>query len=123
MGIASAHYLAAPVHEPEIASALADAELLLVFGSQLDGMNTKNWTLSLPSRVFVIDADPEIATRNIEVSGSLRTSDLSSVINELLQTPPHSPWLDATSLAVAVRQRLQSEAKSKAGIQLVSAIE
>ena len=123
VGIASAHYLAAPVHEPEIARALADAELLLVFGSQLDGMNTKNWTLPFPARVFVVDADPEIATRNIDVSGSLKTSDLSGVVNELLQTPPRSPWLDATSLATSVRQRLQSEAKSKAGIQLVSAIE
>jgi len=123
VGIASAHYLAAPVHEPEIARALADAELLLVFGSQLDGMNTKNWTLPFPARVFVVDADPEIATRNIEVSGWLKTSDLSGVMNELLQTPPRSPWLDATSLATSVRQRLQSEAKSKAGIQLVSAIE
>ena len=123
VGIASAHYLAAPVHEPEIARALADAELLLVFGSQLDGMNTKNWTLPFPERVFVVDADPEIATRNIEVSGWLKTSDLSGVMNELLQTPPRSPWLDATSLATSVRQRLQSEAKSKAGIQLVSAIE
>ena len=123
VGIASAHYLAAPVHEPEIARALADAELLLVFGSQLDGMNTKNWTLPFPARVFVVDADPEIATRNIEVSGSLKTSDLAGVINELLQTPTHSPWLDAQSLATSVRQRLQSEAKSKAGIQLVSAIE
>ena len=123
VGIASAHYLAAPVHEPEIARALADAELLLVFGSQLDGMNTKNWTLPFPARVFVVDADPEIATRNIEVSGWLKTSDLSGVMNELLQTPQRSPWLDATSLATSVRQRLQSEAKSKAGIQLVSAIE
>ena len=123
VGIASAHYLAAPVHEPEIARALADAELLLVFGSQLDGMNTKNWTLPFPARVFVVDADPEIATRNIEVSGWLKTSDLSGVVNELLQTPPRSPWLDAKSLATSVRQRLQSEAKSKAGIQLVSAIE
>ena len=123
VGIASAHYLAAPVHEPEIAGALADAELLLVFGSQLDGMNTKNWTLPFPARVFVVDADPEIATRNIEVSGWLKTSDLSGVVNELLQTPPRSPWLDAKSLATSVRQRLQSEAKSKAGIQLVSAIE
>ena len=123
VGLASAHYLAAPVHEPEIARALADAELLLVFGSQLDGMNTKNWTLPFPARVFVVDADPEIATRNIEVSSSLKTSDLSGVVNELLQTPPRSPWLDATSLATSVRQRLQSEAKSKAGIQLVSAIE
>ena len=123
VGIASAHYLAAPVHEPEIARALADAELLLVFGSQLDGMNTKNWTLPFPARVFVVDADPEIATRNIEVSGWLKTSDLSGVVNELLQTPPRAPWLDAKSLATTVRQRLQSEAKSKAGIQLVSAIE
>ena len=123
VGIASTHYLAAPVHEPEIARALADAELLLVFGSQLDGMNTKNWTLPFPARVFVVDADPEIATRNIEVSGWLKTSDLAGVINELLQTPTHSPWLDAQSLATSVRQRLQSEAKSKAGIQLVSAIE
>ena len=80
VGIASAHYLAAPVHEPEIAGALADAELLLVFGSQLDGMNTKNWTLPFPARVFVVDADPEIATRNIEVSGWLKTSDLSGEI-------------------------------------------
>jgi acetolactate synthase-1/2/3 large subunit len=70
-----------------------------------------------------VDADPEIATRNIEVSGSLKTSDLSGVVNELLQTPSRSSWLDAKSLAGAVRQRLQSEAKSKAGIQLVSAIE
>lgn len=122
-GIASKNYLSAPVHEPEIAEVLAQAEVLLVFGSQLDGMNTKNWTLKFPKLVFVADADPEIATRNIDVRASLKTSDCVSVIGEVMNTPSKVSWIDAGSLSASVRKRLESEAKSKAGISLVSAIE
>jgi acetolactate synthase-1/2/3 large subunit len=42
----SAHTLVAPIHEPETEAVLADADALVVFGSQLDGMNTKNWAIA-----------------------------------------------------------------------------
>ena len=49
--------LKAPIHEPEVEAVLAQADALVVLGSQLDGMNTKNWGLPWPATIVVVDAD------------------------------------------------------------------
>jgi thiamine pyrophosphate-dependent acetolactate synthase large subunit-like protein len=46
-----------PPHEPEVAGLIASADLLIVVGSELDGPNTKNWTLTMPASVLVINVD------------------------------------------------------------------
>ncbi len=47
-----------PPHEPEVEALLARAEALLVVGSELDGMNTKNLSLALPPAVVNVNVDP-----------------------------------------------------------------
>lgn len=47
-----------PPHEPEIARVLARCAALIVVGSDLDAMTTKNHTLGLPGVVVDVNADP-----------------------------------------------------------------
>ncbi|MGH9087524.1 MAG: thiamine pyrophosphate-binding protein [Acidimicrobiales bacterium] len=51
-----------PPHEPETAALLAAADLLLVLGSDLDGMNTKNLSLPFPPTIVNVNADPQRLT-------------------------------------------------------------
>jgi len=58
VGCASKNYLDLPIHEPEIEDILTQCEALIVFASQLDGMNTKNWSIKFPQVICVVDANP-----------------------------------------------------------------
>ncbi|MFM8869441.1 MAG: thiamine pyrophosphate-binding protein, partial [Candidatus Nanopelagicus sp.] len=55
VGSSSNNYLSIPIHEIEAENLLAQCEALLVFGSQLDGMNTKNWSTKFPQKIVLID--------------------------------------------------------------------
>jgi acetolactate synthase-1/2/3 large subunit len=50
-----------PPHEPEVAELLAGADALVVVGSDMDGMTTKNHTLALPGLVVSVNVDEEKA--------------------------------------------------------------
>lgn len=51
-----------PPHEPEVEALLGEADLLIVLGSDLDGMNTKNLSLSLPPTIVNVNADVQRLT-------------------------------------------------------------
>ena len=123
VGGLSKNYLNIPIHEIEAEQLLADCEALLIFGSQLDGMNTKNWSIKFPKKILLVDADPKIALRNISADLVLQTSDISSVITALKSLPARSSWADVTEISSQARKRIAASDKGKAGMTLVSAIE
>ena len=123
VGGLSKNYLNIPIHEIEAEQLLADCEALLIFGSQLDGMNTKNWSIKFPKKVLLVDADPKIALRNISADLVLQTSDISSVITALKSLPTRISWADVTEISSQARKRIAASDKGKAGMTLVSAIE
>ena len=47
-----------PPHEPEVAELIARADVLLAVGGDLDGMNTRNWTMPRPPRLVTLDPAP-----------------------------------------------------------------
>lgn len=53
-----------PPHEPAIAELIAGADLLLAVGSDLDGMNTKNWRMPMPRRLAVVNCAEEDLAKN-----------------------------------------------------------
>lgn len=115
--------LQAPIHEPEIADLMAQCDALIVIGSQLDGMNTKNWSIPFPKTILVIDADPTVVLRNISAKVVIKTANLNSALTQLGQLNALVGWCDVSALNQKVRSRLVSEEKSAKGIALVSAIE
>lgn len=124
-GIAAANPLTlqAPIHEPEVESLLGESDALVVIGSQLDGMNTKNWSIPFPKTVVVIDADPTYVLRNVSASVVITSNDIAGAVDELRQTPARKEWSQVNEINKTVRERLRSEEKSKRGIALVEKIE
>ena len=116
--------LRAPIHEPEVEQVLGAAEALVVFGSQLDGMNTKNWNLSWPSTVVLVDVEPTVAMRNIDPTAVLIANDISEVARTLISdTKPQDEWTDVAEVNRTVRARLKTDVKSQRGISMVEIIE
>lgn len=115
--------LQAPIHEPEVANLMAECDALIVIGSQLDGMNTKNWNIPFPKSIVVIDADPTVLLRNISPKIIVETANLTAALTTLGQLPSQNKWADLTALNAKVRSRLLIEEKSVKGITLVAAIE
>jgi acetolactate synthase-1/2/3 large subunit len=113
-----------PIHEPEVEEIFADADALVVFGSQLDGMNTKNWTIKWPAKIVVVDANPDFVLRNVNADAVITANDINKVSRALIaDTKPQNSWTNIENLNSAVRTRLESDEKSKRGTALVRAIE
>ena len=123
VGSSSKNYLNIPIHEIEAEKLLSECEVLLVFGSQLDGMNTKNWSINFPKNIALIDANPKIALRNISANVVIQSSDLSGVINQLLGVDGKANWVDVAQTSSQARKRIAASDKGKAGMALVDAIE
>ena len=123
VGAVSKNYLNIPIHETEAEQLLAECEALLIFGSQLDGMNTKNWSIKFPKKILLVDANPKIALRNVSADLVLQTSDISSVITALKSIPARSSWAEVSEISTQTRKRIAASDKGKAGMALVTAIE
>ena len=123
VGAVSKNYLNIPIHETEAEQLLAECEALLIFGSQLDGMNTKNWSIKFPKKILLVDANPKIALRNVSADLVLQTSDISSVITALKSIPARSSWAEVSEISIQARKRIAASDKGKAGMALVTAIE
>ena len=123
VGAVSKNYLTVPVHEPEISELLAESELLLVFGSELDGMNTKNWSLTFPKEVVIIDPAPDKPATNVGSKRYLATADFKSVSSKLQEVGAKSNWQDYEKICKATSERLRGSALETAGISLVDAID
>ena len=123
VGAVSKNYLNIPIHETEAEQLLAECEALLIFGSQLDGMNTKNWSIKFPKKILLVDANPKIALRNVSSDLVLQTSDISSVITALKSIPARSSWAEVSEISTQARKRIAASDKGKAGMALVTAIE
>ena len=119
----STGYVQLPIHEKEAADALGSADLLLIIGSQFDGMNTKNWKIVLPPKVIVIDAAPELHARNIDVTHSLKTELSSDLFAEMMKVSEKESWSDAKSMSENARTRISSSKDGSLGMALVSAID
>jgi acetolactate synthase-1/2/3 large subunit len=116
-------YLQLPIHEKEASQALNSADLLIIIGSQFDGMNTKNWTLNLPKKVIVIDSNPELHSRNIKIDISLKMNLSTNLFAALGRIPAKPKWIDAKDLANRTRNRISTSTDGARGMALVSAID
>lgn len=127
---ASSQYaLEIPVHEVEASDLLAGADLVIIMGSQFDGMNTKNWSLELPSKVAVIDADPELIKRNVPVTVTIKADLKPSLFQALIslitqkQITKKEQWSDVASINRKSRARISSTQEGSSGMALVQAID
>jgi len=116
----------APVHEPEVGAVMADADLLIVLGSDFDGMNTKNWRLPLPEHRAAITLGGPIR-ETIDWDCLIRSEvrlTLEALLDELGQTcAPRPPWMDVTGVRAEILERLRADPRTVTGVEWVEQIE
>jgi thiamine pyrophosphate-dependent acetolactate synthase large subunit-like protein len=99
-GIAGEHELAVglPPHIPEAGDLWDQADLVIVVGSDLDGINTQNFKQPQPDRIIALNATP---ITNYEVS---QYADSLS-----LKAGNRRPWTETRALRAKALERLQNE--------------
>ena len=111
----------APAMEPRASAVLAEADLLLVLGSALDGMTTAHWSLPRPARVIDVNVDP---------SGALDpdltvASDVAAFVDAVaLRLGAREPWADSPfRIRDAVRSAAAADPRTSEAAAFVDAIE
>jgi acetolactate synthase-1/2/3 large subunit len=114
----------APIHEPEVDAVLADADLLLVIGSGFDGMNTKNWRMSLPAvraALTLGDVIDRTTDFDIVVKGDAALG-LDALLEELDDLAPRTPWRDVTGMRGTLMGRLAADPRTASAVAWLDAI-
>jgi acetolactate synthase-1/2/3 large subunit len=114
----------APPHEPEVAAAIAAAEVLLVVGDPLHGMTTRNWTMPVPGRLAVITRYAGLSLGDYDFAVRLETAVRTTLESLLAQLGPGgaAPWAPP-GVAARVRARLLADPSTAAAMRLVAAVE
>jgi acetolactate synthase-1/2/3 large subunit len=110
-----------PPHEPEVARLIAEADVLLAVGGDLDGMNTRNWTMPRPPKLVTLDPlpqeNPEWAP-DAAVAG--RLGDALRGLRE--RVPAGLPWAPK-NLRTDVLARLSDDPTTAEAMALVEAVQ
>ncbi len=105
-----------------MAELIARADVLLAVGGDLDGMNTRNWTMPRPPRLVTLDpappADPPEWAADAAVTGQV--GDALRGLRDRL--PTRAPWAPP-DLGARARARLAADPASAEAIALVAAVE
>jgi thiamine pyrophosphate-dependent acetolactate synthase large subunit-like protein len=114
-----------PPHEPEVEKLLAQADVLLAFGTDFDGTMTKNATLRLPAAIVDVNAD---ASRGgfgyggvMPVLGDARLA--MGALLELTKRRDEGPLLGLPALKERVWARLSSDPRTSAAATFVASVE
>lgn len=104
------------VRQPEVATLLRDADMMLAVGTRFSGMATGNWKLEIPSQLIHIDIDPEELGRNYPVrlainsDARLSLAKLRDVLESRIDTPRMSRSEEAKRVRAAAFERARTEA-------------
>jgi acetolactate synthase-1/2/3 large subunit len=112
-----------PPHEPEVAALIASADVLLAVGGDLDGMNTRNWTMPRPPRLVTVDAapaEPPEWPADVAVEGRL-DAGLDGLLQRL-PGPDREPWAPG-GLRKTVLARLRADPATLAAVGVVDAVD
>ena len=99
-GIAGTHDLAVglPPHIPEAGELWDQADLVIVVGSDLDGINTQNFQQPQPPRIIALNATP------------ITNYDIDQYADSLsLKAGSRRPWTDTNALRARALERLTTE--------------
>ena len=114
----------APPHEPEVADLIASADLLLVVGSSLDGMTTRNWTMPRPQLLIRIDVDERAATDGWPADVALVGDAALACAALAVRIPQRQPWADEVyRIRSTIRRRLADDARTAEPVAFLEALE
>ncbi len=109
-----------PPHEPEVAALIGSAQVLLAVGGDLDGMNTRNWTMPRPPQLVTVDPVPTGHEWAADVAVAGRTGDaLRGLLERVAARPAWAPG----GLRAQVLDRLRADPATAEALALVEAVE
>jgi thiamine pyrophosphate-dependent acetolactate synthase large subunit-like protein len=117
----------APIHEPEVAGLVAEADLLLVLGSSFDAMNTKNWRMAMPARRAALTLGDMITRTTafdcvVAADVALGLDALAETLDEMGVTD-RAPWADVSGIRPAVLTRLAADPRTESAVRWLRQVE
>ncbi|MHA6784225.1 thiamine pyrophosphate-binding protein [Pseudonocardia saturnea] len=114
--------LGLPPHEPEAAAVIAEADVLLAVGGDLDGMNTRNWTMPRPPGLVVLDAAPPVDPPEWAADATV-TGPLGDALRGLATRLPTTDAWSTAGLREVVLDRLRADPATTEAIALLDAVD
>jgi thiamine pyrophosphate-dependent acetolactate synthase large subunit-like protein len=111
-----------PPHEPEVADLIGAADVLLAVGGDLDGMNTRNWTMPRPPRLVTVDAAPAPDPPEWPADAAV-TGALDAALRGLAARVPAAPAWAPRGLRAAVLARLRADPATAEAVALLDAVD
>jgi thiamine pyrophosphate-dependent acetolactate synthase large subunit-like protein len=110
-----------PPHEPEVAALIGAADVLLAVGGDLDGMNTRNW--SMPRPPVLVTVDPAVVEQPEWAPDAAVTGQVGDALRGLMdRLPARQPWA-APGLRDTVLARLAADPATAEAVAVVEAVE
>jgi thiamine pyrophosphate-dependent acetolactate synthase large subunit-like protein len=109
-----------PPHVPAVGRLWDEADLVVSLGSDLDGINTQNWTMPRPPALLAVNVDPADAAKNYPADVTV-AGDVSAVLGALLDGLPQRDGLPALrettgALAAEVRALVRADEPRAEGL-------
>ena len=114
-----------PPHEPVVAHAIADADVLLVIGDDLHGMTTRNWTMPVPRSIVALTDVVDASLGDYPLDARV-VADIGLGVRALLEhldDAPALPYSGAGAMSAAVRADIASDARTTAAAEFVATID
>jgi thiamine pyrophosphate-dependent acetolactate synthase large subunit-like protein len=113
--------LGLPPHEPEAAALVASADVLLAVGGDLDGMNTRNWTMPRPP--VLVTVDPVAPEQPEWAPDAAVTGRVGEALRGLMErVAPRQPWAEP-GLRATVLSRLAADPATAEAVAVLRAVE
>ncbi len=114
----------APVHEPLVAQLVASADLMIAIGTAFDGMNTRNWSMSMPPRLLSVNTDAGQVELNYPADVAV-VADAGLFCDAVsLRLRQREVWGDSVfRIASTVRRGLAEDPRTAAAAELLGAVE
>ncbi len=114
-----------PPHEPVVARAIADADVLLVIGDDLHGMTTRNWTMPVPRSIVALTDVVDASLGDYPLDARV-VADIGLGVRALLEQlddAPALPYSGAGAMSAAVRADIASDDRTTAAARFVATID
>jgi acetolactate synthase-1/2/3 large subunit len=113
--------LGLPPHEPEAAELIGAADVLLAVGGDLDGMNTRNWSMPRPPALVTID--PAAVEQPEWAPDAAVTGKLGEALRGLVDRLPEPRRRGPHGHAAASARPLAADPTTGEAVALVAAVE
>ncbi|NJC71413.1 thiamine pyrophosphate-binding protein [Planosporangium thailandense] len=112
-----------PPHEPEVARLIAEADLLLVVGSDLDGMMTRNWQMPVPDRIAIVNCAAEDLSKNYQPAVAV-LGDARITLERLLDLLPDGArdLPDLAALRRTLHDRLGADGRNEEPLRFLATV-